>query len=170
VEKITKTVSFEDFEEDGSVTYWLNPPSGYVRGLTNALTGVEIPELAPDEKPTTIDQLKAVLDNVANARQVEDAIWSSALKMIPRWTLKGWSDPPTVLPISMEGLDMLEGNERIAVLARLKGALEAVGKLDPKPAALSSNTRPDESAPQEAPSNLREIHANSQSLPESFTG
>lgn len=169
MEKLFHTVSMAAFEPDGEVTYWVNPPSGVVRGFQRALARLKVPSNDMlGRQPATLEEMRKVLDAAENAFEVEDAVWASILRMIDKWSLKGYGDE--VLPVSQEGLDELPGPERLALLDKLQEALEAVARLDPRRGVPSSNTKPEESAPQEAPSNLREIHASSQNHPESFTG
>lgn len=168
MEKRIATVSFEQFEPGGYVRFWTNPPSGVYRAFDNAIRSVEIPTVPKDGQPKDLEALKAFLDSSKNAREVEDRIWHNLLKMIDSWNLKGFEEE--VLPVSMEGLDALPGEERTYLIEAMNVALLQVAKVDPRKGAPSEPTKPVESAPLEVQSNGHATPENSPTYQDAFTG
>lgn len=145
-QKILDTRSFDEYEPGATVTYWTNAPTGKVRKLQRATAKLQIRNFA--KNPASPQEFAEVLAAVESALEADDAVWEAVLELIDSWTLKGWSDD--VLPLTLEGLDELEGATRLAVLNELSEALAGVRKLDPKPVSPSSLTEAASSASDES--------------------
>lgn len=145
MEKRLVTADFSDLEEGGSVTYWVNPPSGRVRAIQKATARLRLDGLVSRAGKPSAEDIQAIMRQAEAALEADEEVWRAILGMVDSWALRGWG--ADVLPVSMEGLDELPGETRQAVLERLMDALSEVRKLDPRQGASSSSISPDESAP-----------------------
>lgn len=155
-QKLTVTRRIE-LDGGGDVTFWVNPPSGFVRRLQRATAKLNLREAGKlrDRPPQTTEEMQDALAFAERAFEADDEVWACVLPFVEVWTLTGWNEADKgALPVSMDGLDMLPGEVRTGVLTELSKALDEAARLDPQSGRPSSSTSPAGNDTSAVPANI----------------